>query len=153
MARPNVFTTDTTLYHAIEGSRVFPAGETDPGAAWTDRVGGEAIGAATTTQALKDLIAAQDQIEAMEARLHANGHDLAVAAKATADAKAKATEMEQRALAAEKALTDAHAQSQQYMRERDQARTQLAPADPTAESEAAPAKRGRKPKAEAEPEA
>jgi uncharacterized phage infection (PIP) family protein YhgE len=124
MGRPHVFQTDTTLYHAVEGSRVFPAGETDPGGAWSERIGGEAVGAATTTSALKDLIAAQDQIEALESRLANNAHDLAAGAKALEDARALFSGLEQRAISAEKALAESQAQAAKYMAERDQARAE-----------------------------
>lgn len=40
-----IFRTDTTLYHPVEGARVFPAGEQDPGPTWrtTPFEDGEAV--------------------------------------------------------------------------------------------------------------
>jgi hypothetical protein len=125
MGRPFVFNAPTTLYHPVEGERTFPQGETDPGPAWTDRIGGAAVGAATTTQALKDLITAQEQIEDLEKRLMANGADLAKSAKTREEALAKVTGLEQVALEAIGKHEAAEAQSQTYMRERDQARVEV----------------------------
>lgn len=124
MARPHVFSTDTALYHPIEGKRVFPKGETDPGPMWTDRIGGEVVGMKTTTQALKDLIGAQEQIEHLEARLMAAGRDLDVSAKTREEALAKLAGVEQDLIAAKAAQADAEALATQYMRERDDARQQ-----------------------------
>ena len=126
MARSYVFPVATKLYHPSEGERLFPAGETDPGGMWTERPGGETVGAATTTQALKDLIAAQELNEQLEARLVAAARDMAEAAQAKSDALAKVAGLEQRAVAAEKAKADAEDLAVQYMRERDDARAELA---------------------------
>jgi hypothetical protein len=168
MARPNVFQTDTTLYHAVEGARVFPRGETDPGAAWSDRIGGEIVGKETVAQALKDLITAHDQIANLETRLTANASDLAESAKTREEALAKVHGLEQRAVAAEKFLEAAEAQAKTYMAERDQARAEVshvrakaAPkaAEPEAEPEAgaepedAPKNKGGRPRKTHVPEA
>lgn len=125
MPRPHVFSADTALYHPIEGKRVFPKGETDPGPMWTDRIGGEVVGMKTTTQALKDLIAAQEQIEHLETRLMASGRDLDETAKTREEALAKLAGVEQELIKSQAAQADAEALATQYMRERDDARKQF----------------------------
>lgn len=122
MARPHVFTSDTTLYHPSEGARIFPAGETDPGDAWHDSPGGAPADKGTTKQAMKDLIAAQDQMDALGAQLVAKDHDLAVIGAQRDEAAGKVADLEQRAIAAEKAAADAIEGATELRRERDQAR-------------------------------
>lgn len=137
MPRPHTFTVETVLYHPTEGKRVFPVGETDPGAMWSEKPGGEPVGAKASLQALHDLIEAQERIEALEAQLVRNGADLDNLAKGKADALAQVHELEQRAIAAEKARADAEDLAGQYMRERDAARQQLAAAQKPAPTKAA----------------
>lgn len=122
MARQTVFTVDTILYNASEGARLFPAGETDPGGAWSDNPGGEPADKATTKQAMVDLIAAQDQIDGLGGQIARKDHDLAVIAKERDEANDKLADLEQRALAAEAAVATAEAAAADYMRERDSAR-------------------------------
>lgn len=122
MARPYVFQTETTLYHPSEGARVFPAGETDPGPAWTDSRGGEPADKGTTKQAMRDLIAAQDQIDGLGAQLVSRDHDLAVMASTRDEASLKVAGLEQRAIDAEKGQETEAQRAAEYMRERDAAR-------------------------------
>lgn len=122
MARPYVFQVETTLYHPSEGPRVFPAGETDPGPAWTDSRGGEPADKGTTKQAMKDLIAAQDQIDALGAQLSSQDHDLGTATKERDEANLKVAGLEQRATDAEKGQETEARRAADYMRERDDAR-------------------------------
>lgn len=156
MARPHVFQVLTKLWHPAEGWREFPAGETDPGASWHDKEGGLAPGSATTTQALKDLIAAQDQIESLQHRLDSNANDLAESAKVRDIALAKVDGLEQRAIAAEKAQADAEEAARGYMAERDTARSEATAANAKAadlmaqvEALTAPPAKAGKPMAEA----
>lgn len=129
MARPNVFPADTILYSASEpNGRLFPAGETDPGAAWTDKPGGAPVNSASTTAALQDLIAAQDRIETMGETIARNAADLDVAAKAREEAEAKVAGLEQDVIAAKQAQADAEATAQQLTAERDAANIALAAA-------------------------
>lgn len=121
MARPNVFSEPTKLWHAAEGWREFPAGETDPGGAWHDKEGGSAPGGATVTQAMKDLIAAQDQIDAKDALLAAKDHDLAQSAKRAEEAEAKVKGLNQRALDAEAATQAADERARASAEARDAA--------------------------------
>lgn len=122
MGRPFVFPVDTTLYHPSEGARVFPAGETDPGSAWTETRGGEPVDKGTIKQATKDLIAAQDQIDALGEQLNRKDHDLAVIGKERDEANGKVADLEQRAIAAEAGQVEADERAAEYMRERDAAR-------------------------------
>lgn len=126
MTRAHVFAADTTLYHPGEGARVFPAGETDPGDAWSESPGGKPADKSTTRQAMLDLIAAQDQIDALGKQMVAKDHDLAVMASERDAANGKLGALEQRAIAAEAAAADAEARTADYMRERDAARQEAA---------------------------
>lgn len=103
MPRPAVFMTPTTLYHPTEGKKVFPAGETDPGPSWWDSPTGPPVGGATTAQALNDLIAAQDQLEAAERRAQSHAHDMAQLEAAKSAAEARVADLEQARIAAEQA--------------------------------------------------
>lgn len=59
------FKKPTTLYHPVEGPRVFPAGEQHPGAAWSSTPDGEPPSA--SEEALKtQLAAAREQMDALE---------------------------------------------------------------------------------------
>lgn len=125
MPRPNVFPVDTTLYHPTEGKRVFPAGETDPGPLWRDRPGIDVISDATKAQALEDLMAAQEAMDELEARLLAAGRDLDEATGTREAALAKVHGLEQDLVAANKRADEAEALAREYMAERDQARSEL----------------------------
>lgn len=123
MARSNIFTADTTLFNTATGEkRMFPKGESDPGNAWSEREGGEAPGSATTTQALRDLIAAQDQIERLQATLSTQDASMAVLAGERDAAAGKVAGLEQAAVEAGVARDQALDDAKTYMTERDQAR-------------------------------
>lgn len=148
MANPNVLNEDTILYCPAEPQgRKFPKGETWPGDAWSFKPGGETVGANTTTEALKDLIAAQEQIEALQGLLDNANFSLANAAKAKEDAEAKVAGLEQAVRDAEAAKGEAESVAAGLTAERDRARAELArinaalpaadaPADPPAPTEA-----------------
>lgn len=104
MANPSILPADTILYSPMEPQgRQFYAGEPWPGDIWSDRPGGSSkLGSETNVQALKDLIAAQEQIEARDQTIAAHAHDLAVMAKQRDTAVEKVESMKQ-------ALRDAEA--------------------------------------------
>lgn len=119
MPRPAVFTTDTFLFHPVEGKKLFPAGETDPGPAWHDKPGGPSVGQNATAEAMKDLIAAQDQIDGLGQQLASKDHDLAQMAKERDEANAKLADAEQRARDAESARAEAEKVAAEVTGERD----------------------------------
>lgn len=125
MARQQVFTSNTKLWHAAEGWRVFPAGETDPGGSWSEKEGGAPVGESAAAGALKDLIAANDRLDQMSETLARKDHDLAKTAADCEEAKTALAAMEQRAIAAEKGQTEAEEFARGYMEERDSARAEL----------------------------
>lgn len=126
--RPAVFSKPTTLYHPVEGSRVFPAGEQDPGPSWYDRPGGEPIGESTLAQAMKDLTAAHDRMEALEGQLTRNAHDVAVMQKERDEALAKVHGLEQALLETRKELAELAQIGMELTKERDEARAAAAKA-------------------------
>lgn len=125
MPRPNIFPCDTVLYHPAEGARTFPQGEQDPGNAWSEKPGGHELGGATIAQATRELIEANDRIDALGQTLAHKDHDLAVIAAERDSAVNATADLEQRAIAAEKTQAEAEEQAAAYMRERDTARAQL----------------------------
>lgn len=126
MANPQSLTVATKLYSAAEPEgRVFQAGESWPGDAWSINPGGSVAGANTVGQAMKDLIEAQDQNEALGRQLANKDYSLAEANAAKEAALAKVNDLEQRAIAAEAARADAETAAKDYMIERDQARAQV----------------------------
>ncbi|WP_332763933.1 hypothetical protein [Phenylobacterium sp.] len=127
MARPQVFSTDTYLYNVATGEkRLFPQGETDPGNAWSEKKGGDTAGAGTTAQAMKDLIAAQDQIEALQANLATQDASMAQLSGERDDAVGRVAGLEQDAIAAAKERDEALRSASDYMAERDHARSEAA---------------------------
>lgn len=130
MARPNVFSTDTKLWHPAEGWRTFPAGETNPGATWHEKEGGDSVGSNAASGALKDLIEANDRMDQMAQMMASKDHDLGVMGQQRDEAVGKVHDLEQRAIAAEKAQAEAEERATAYMKERDQARAELARAKP-----------------------
>lgn len=127
MARPQVFSSPTTLYHPIEGPRVFPAGETDPGAAWSDNPGGDRS-ETSMPSVMKDLIDANDRADALGVKLDKQAYDMAQTAADATAAKEALADAEQRAVAAEAAQKVAEDGATTYMAERDAARAELATA-------------------------
>ena len=123
MRNPAVLVAETRLFHPAEPEgRVFPAGETWPGDAWFDKPGGRDVGADTTKQAMKDLIAAQDTVDRLGGLLASKDHDLAVLAGERDAAKGALAALEQRAITAETALAASEGAARNYMQERDAAR-------------------------------
>lgn len=59
------FKSPTTLYHPVEGPRVFPAGEQHPGAAWSSTPGGDPP-SASEEELRTQLAAAREQMDALE---------------------------------------------------------------------------------------
>lgn len=122
MARPYVFSADTTLYHPAEPEgRVFPKGSTDPGAAWSDNPGGDRSESKSVAGMVKDLVEANDRADALAAALTRNASDLAEMGKVRDDAVAKANDLAQRVTDAEKGREEAQAIAQEVTRERDRA--------------------------------
>lgn len=126
MSRPFVLTRDTKLWHPQVGWQLFPQGSTDPGDAWSDREGGQMPGSETSLQAMRDLIAAQEQIEALQKLLDQQAAGAAAVAKERDEAVAVRLTLEQRAIVAETAQKVAEDAARQYMAERDQARAEVA---------------------------
>lgn len=127
MANPQNLTVATKLYSLAEPEgRIFPAGETWPGDAWSVNPGGTVAGANTTAQAMKDLIEAQDQNEALGRQLAAKDYSLAQAVALKEEALGKVDGLEQRVIAAEAKTEAAEKAAGDYMRERDVARAQAA---------------------------
>lgn len=121
MARPNVFLTDTRLWHPAEGWRTFPAGETDPGAAWSEKEGGDTPGGKTVAEAAKDLIAAHDQIENLQQLLATKDASMATLAQERDEAAGRLAAAEQARIDAEKARDEAVATAEGLTQQRDQA--------------------------------
>jgi chromosome segregation ATPase len=122
MARPNVLSTDTKLYCPAEPEgRVFPAGSEWPGDVWSEKPGGEIAGAQTTAQAVKDLLAAQDQAEALQAQLESALHAAAQADARAGDAEKRMAEQAQQLRDAQQALATAEETAATVTAERDQA--------------------------------
>lgn len=124
MANPSVLLQDTILYCLAEPEgRTFCAGEQWPGDAWSSNRGGEPVGKGATKQALEDLVAAQDRLDAMAAQLSAVEADKA---RLSGERDAMALQVDgltQRALEAEKGQELADARVHDMMVERDQARS------------------------------
>lgn len=127
MANPSVLLQDTILYCLAEPEgRTFYAGEQWPGDAWSSNRGGEPVGKGATKQALEDLVAAQDRLDAMAAQLSAVEADKA---RLSGERDAMALQVDgltQRALQAEQGQELADGRARDYMLERDQARADFA---------------------------
>lgn len=121
MPRQAIFSADTVLFHATEGKKLFPAGEQDPGPAWTDRRGGEPVGGATVASAAKDLLVAANTIETLESRLESQAADLDNMAQERDAATGALAAAEQRATDAEKARDEAVSAAEGLTQERDAA--------------------------------
>lgn len=123
MAREAIFSRDTRLWHPDEpgGWRVFPAGEQDPGPAWSEVEGGGGRPEdrdAATREALKAALARAEKAEHALAQRQA---DIDRLAQQRDDANAKVAGLERRAGEAEKALSEAKADKARYAEERDRA--------------------------------
>ncbi|HOQ61636.1 MAG TPA: hypothetical protein PKZ08_13510 [Vicinamibacterales bacterium] len=110
MPKFNVLPYDMTLYSAAapEG-RVFLKGEPWPGDAWTDKPGGKDVGSGTMTQALKDLIEAQETIERLEAQIANMAFSAANADVRAGEANAELEALKQSAADAEHRAEQAEA--------------------------------------------
>lgn len=129
MANPNTLPDEMRLYsHAEPEGRVFLKGEPWPGDAWSIKPGGETVGSGTTTQALKDLIAAQEQIENLQRQLDTALHSSAQADQGASAVSNRVAELEQQVIAANAARETAEAEARAAVAERDQARAELAQA-------------------------
>lgn len=122
MTRPAVFSTDTKLYHPSEPKgRVFPAGETDPGAAWTEQLGGKPAGEKTVGQAAKDLLEAHEQIEAHQSQLETQNASMAILAGERDDAVGKLEAAENAKAEAERDRDAARAEAEEAVKAKNQA--------------------------------
>lgn len=123
MANPAVLTADTVLYSPAEpDGRMYPQGSEWPGDAWSANRGGEPLGKGAAAQAAKDLVAAQDRLDAMSAQMDRQTHSMAEISAQRDEATGKLADTEQRAIAAEAAQAEAELSAHNYMVERDQAR-------------------------------
>lgn len=126
MTQPNVLQAPTKLYSATEPEgRLFQAGEPWPGDAWSAKPGGQPAGANAAAGLMKDLAQANKTNEQLGRQLASKDHDLAQLAAQRDEAAGKVADLEQRAIAAEKARAEADAAATAYMKERDQARSDL----------------------------
>lgn len=126
MARPYVFSTDLKLYHPAEPEgRVFPAGSTDPGAAWSDSPGGDRSESKSVAGMARDLIEANDRADALAAIVSRNASDLAEMGKVRDEAVSKAAALEQRVADAERIRDEAQGLAEAATKERDAARTEV----------------------------
>lgn len=123
MARQSIFSTDTVLYHPLEGAKTFPAGEQDPGPAWSENPGGPLVGGPSVKQSAADLIAAQDQIDGLGEQINRLGASLADVSKERDDAVGRTSALEAEANAANQAREAAEAAAAELTGERDQARS------------------------------
>lgn len=124
MTNPSTLAVETKLYCPAEpDGRVFPAGQPWPGDAWSADPGGAPVGGKSVTQAMKDLVAAQDQIDTLSGQLSSKDHDNAVLASQRDEAVGKVADLEQRAIAGEQGQAAADARVHDMMIERDQARS------------------------------
>lgn len=127
MLHPTVLSTPTRLFHPAEPEgRVFQTGEPWPGDAWSAKPGGEPAGVNANAGLLKDLIEANDRLDAQGQALARNAFDLGVMATERDAANDRVAGLEQRAIAAEAAQTTAEDAAKGYMGERDQARADAA---------------------------
>lgn len=102
--RAFVLAHDTWLYHPTEGKRLFPAGETDPGGAWSDSPGGDPAGAKTVEAAMAEVAEANTRIEALGRQLERQQQANFVLAQERDLAVAKAAIMAKQLGEAEQAL-------------------------------------------------
>lgn len=107
MKRPFIFAAPTTLYHPIEGERVFTTGEQDPGAAWFDNADCKTPEAPGQADAAKQLAVVLQDMERLERATEHRTHDLAAATQAREAAEAKVAGLEQAIVAAERERDEA----------------------------------------------
>jgi chromosome segregation ATPase len=122
MAREAIFSRETRLWHPASGWQTFPAGESNPGPAWSEVEGGGAEGTKTQASTLEELAAVTKRAERAEEAAAAREHDLSRLAQERDDAVAGRAAITRRAEEAEKALGEAEADKARYAEERDAAR-------------------------------
>lgn len=122
MARQSVFSVDTVLFHPSEPQgRTFPAGETDPGPAWSERPGGKAPGEKTVGEAAKDLLAAHEQIEALQSQLETQAASMATLAGERDKAAGKLEAAESARAEAERDRDTAKAEAEEAVKAKNEA--------------------------------
>lgn len=121
MARSGVFSRDTSLWHPDEGWRVFPKGETDPGAAWSEHEGGGLQPGERDAATLREIAALAERAERAEATISRYQADKDRLAQERDDIAAEVANLSRRANEAEKALKEAQADKARYAAERDRA--------------------------------
>ena len=122
MPREAVFTRETRLWHRDSGWQTFPAGESNPGPAWSELEGGAVLDGKRDAATMKELAELTARAEKAEHQLASATHDRAALSQKAEDANRKASGLEARAKAAEKALAETEADKLRIAAERDQAR-------------------------------
>jgi chromosome segregation ATPase len=123
MAREMILSADRVLYSPAEPEgRLFRAGEQWPGDAWSDQKDAEPEDKAAKANAVKELLAAHQEIERLGAVITAGDHDRGKIADERDAALAQVKGLNQRALDAEKAQAEAEARHLETAAQRDQAR-------------------------------
>lgn len=119
-----IFLQDTTLYHPVEGAKLFPQGEQHPGAAWFDN---QACKPPETAKTAAGVVKAYEEaVVDLERRLGISTASLAEAAGRAEAAVAKADELGKHAAALERERDQYLAQVQDVTKERDHARAYCA---------------------------
>lgn len=127
MANPGYLPVKMKLYsHLAPEGREFQQGEEWPGDIWSAKPGGAPVGQDAVTQAMQDLIEAQDRLDAMAQTLASKDHDLAQMAKERDEAKAAFEAQSQALRDAQKAQAEAEKVAAGLTKERDAARAELA---------------------------
>lgn len=126
MAKFTILPADMKLYSPAEPKgRVFLAGESWPGDAWSDKPGGDEVGRGTVTQSLKDLEAAQKQADDLRSIVEGITHDLAQVSKERDDAMAQVAGLQAEVEAAKTSGGQDAAVLKGLTEERDHARAQV----------------------------
>jgi hypothetical protein len=121
MARERIFSRETRLYHHIDGWKAFPAGETDPGPAWSEHEGPAAEPGSRDGATLKEMADLTVRAEKAEALVSARAHDMARLEQAAADSAREAAMQKARADEVTRSLEEAQANVLRIAAERDQA--------------------------------
>lgn len=123
MPRYTILPANMKLYSPAEPKgRMFLKGEPWPGDAWSEKPGGDDVGRATASQALKDLEAAKTQADDLRRVIASGEHDRAQLAAELAQAKAALAGARQAKADAEKARAEAEDIAREATKERDEAR-------------------------------
>jgi len=122
-----IFTSDTVLYHPVEGAKRVPQGEQHPGAMWSASPNGPGPDFNALNAALKEaLSAANADKERLQMAVERSDASLAILAGERDKLASRVAGLEQDALAARKEAGDAKAIAESLTRERDQARQEAA---------------------------